>query len=137
MKLLNDHEVKYLVVGGHAVGVHGYPRNTADLDVWVQSTEDNARRIVQALRRFGFDLPALTPSLFVQPNKIVRMGVPPLRIEVYTGISGVTFDACYPRALAADLDGVPVRVIALDDLRANKKAAGRAKDLADLEGLHE
>jgi hypothetical protein len=135
LQSLNDHGVEYLVIGGHAVAYHGYPRATADLDVWVAVHPDNASRLVNALRRFGFDLPELKPDLFLQTDRVIRMGVPPNRIEVQTGIDGVRFDDCRPRGIAAELDGVRVHFISLADLKANKRASGRNKDLADLDQL--
>ncbi len=135
LRLLNANRVEYLVVGGYAVGLHGYPRATVDLDVWVRATPDNAERIMQALRAFGFDLPALEPQLFIDPRSIVRFGTPPFRIEIMTSIDGVAFDPCRRRPSVFDVDGVPVPVISLDDLKVNKRAAGRHKDLADLDNL--
>ena len=135
LRLLNAHRVEYLLVGGYAVGVHGYPRATIDIDVWVAATPDNAARIVSALHEFGFDVPALVPSLFLNPSSIVRFGTPPFRIEVMTTIDGVEFDSCRPNAIDIELDGVRVPVISLADLKTNKRAAGRHKDLADLDNL--
>ncbi|MCP5522595.1 MAG: hypothetical protein H7A46_13725 [Verrucomicrobiales bacterium] len=135
LQCLNAHAVEYLVVGGHAVAYHGYPRATSDLDVWVAVNPTNAYRLATALRQFGFDVPDLTPELFLRPDRIVRMGIPPNRIEIQTGIDGVDFQACEPRGAAADLGGVSVRFISLADLKANKKASGRNKDLADLDHL--
>jgi hypothetical protein len=135
LQCLNAHEVDYLVIGGHAVAYHGYPRATADLDVWVAVNQDNAGRLVEALRDFGFDIPDLTPTLFLQSDRVVRMGVPPNRIEIQTGIDGVRFNDCRPRGVQADLDGVRARVISLEDLKINKRASGRNKDLADLDQL--
>jgi predicted nucleotidyltransferase len=135
LRLLNANRVEYLLVGGYAVGLHGYPRATIDLDVWVQPTPVNAERILQALREFGFAVPVLEPTLFIDPSSIVRFGVPPFRIEVMTSIDGVEFDTCLARAVEFDLDGVRVPVISLADLKVNKRAAGRHKDLADLENL--
>jgi hypothetical protein len=135
LKLLNAHHVEYLLVGGYAVGLHGYPRATVDLDVWVRATPANAVRTVQALRAFGFDLPALEPPLFLDARSIVRFGTPPFRIEIMTSIDGVEYDGCWRRHLVFDIDGVRVPVISLDDLKINKRAAGRHKDLADLDNL--
>ena len=135
LRLLNANHVEYLLVGGYAVGLHGYPRATVDLDVWVRATPDNAERIVQALRAFGFDLPALEPQLFVDSRSIVRFGTPPFRIEIMTSIDGVEYDACQRRQSVFDIEGVRVPVISLDDLKTNKRAAGRNKDLADLDNL--
>ena len=135
LRLLSATGVDYLLVGGYAVGLHGYPRATIDLDIWVRATHANAERVVLALKDFGFAEPALAPALFTSPRSIVRFGVPPFRIEVMTSIDGVEYDACRGRAVEFDLDGLRVPVISLDDLKANKKAAGRHKDLADLDNL--
>ena len=88
LKLLNDAEVKYLLIGGYAVGYHGYPRATADMDIWVAVSSDNAQRILAVLQQFGMTDPALSPELFLDRGKIIRMGVPPMRIEVLTCLSG-------------------------------------------------
>jgi hypothetical protein len=135
LKLLRAHGVEYLLIGGYAVGVHGRPRFTNDLDVWVDIAPANAKRVVQALQDFGFKDPGLSEDLFLKPDSIVRMGVEPVRIEIATAISGVEFDACYRERVETELDGVPVSVINLHYLRINKLASGRSKDLADLETL--
>jgi hypothetical protein len=131
--LLNSTGVEYLLVGGYAVGIHGYIRATNDLDIWVNSTPENARRVQTALRDFGFA--AAEADLFVTPGNVVRMGVPPLRLEILTSASGVAFDSCYAEREVVNIDGLMVPVISLARLRQNKAAAGRAKDLADLENL--
>ena len=135
LRLLNAHGVDYLLIGGYAVALHGYPRATIDLDVWVHASTDNADRIMAALRAFGFDSPLLEPRLFLAPDQIVRFGVPPFRIELMTTLSGVEYDACRARAVVHDVDGVPVPVISREDLKTNKRASGRHKDLADLDQL--
>ena len=135
LRLLNERQVKYLLVGGYAVGYHGYPRATADIDFWVATSRDNASKLTALLREFGFNDPALSESLFLEDNRIIRMGVPPFRIEIITTASGVDFLECFSRRLDAVIDGVPVSLISLADLKANKKAAGRLKDLADLDYL--
>jgi len=135
LRLLADSEVAYLLIGGYAVGFHGYPRATQDLDVWIATDPENADRMVDALRRFGFNVPELSRDLFLTKDTIVRMGVPPVRIEVATTLSGVEFQACYAKRVQTELDGVPVSIMSLPDLKANKLAAGRHKDLDDLEHL--
>ena len=135
LKLLRAYEVKYLLIGGYAVGLHGYVRSTNDIDFWVSMTSDNAERVVEVLKEFGFDVPELSKDLFLKRDQIVRMGVEPVRIEVTTTISGVEFDYCYPERVETTLDDLPVSVINLRDLRINKEASGRLKDLADLENL--
>jgi hypothetical protein len=134
LKLLNRHGVEYLLIGGYAVGYHGYPRATNDMDIWIAVHPDNAERMVTVLRAFGFDTPDLSSDLFLQDN-IVRMGLPPMRIELLTTISGVQFAACYAERVTTTLDGVAVDLISLPSLKANKQASGRHKDLDDLEHL--
>ncbi|MBV8552675.1 MAG: hypothetical protein JOY54_15365 [Acidobacteriaceae bacterium] len=133
LRLLNSSGVDYLLVGGYAVNFYGYSRSTGNIDIWVARNEPNAVRLTQALRAFGFE--NATETLFTVPDQIIRMGVPPLRIEILTSVSGVDFEECYARRATATLDGVPLPLISFDDLKANKMASGRLKDLADLEAL--
>ena len=135
LKLLNCHHVDYLLVVGFAVGFHGYPRATSDMDIWVSQSPENAGRVVAAIRAFGFDTPNLTEDLFLQRRRIVRMGHPPVRIEVMNEIDGVTFEECRPAAILAFLDGIQVPIISLADLKRNKLASGRPKDIDDLQQL--
>ena len=131
----NQHEVEYLLVGGYAVGYHGYPRATIDIDVWVASNGENARRVVAALEDFGFGSQMLAEELFLEADQVIRMGLPPMRIEILTSISGVDFQDAYDERIEDVLDGVPVKLISLRHLKANKVAAARTKDRADLEEL--
>jgi hypothetical protein len=133
LKLLNSNKVEYLVVGGYAVNYYGFPRATADLDIWIAIHPDNARRVADVLQRFGFA--QAHTAIFLQPRKVIRMGVPPVRLEILTSISGVDFRDCYGRHVEADWDGVPVPLIDLEDLKRNKQASGRLKDRLDLEQL--
>lgn len=135
LKLLRENEVEYLLIGGYAIGYHGYPRATNDLDVWVAIDPKNAQKIVAALQQFGFQTSDLTDELFLQEKSIVRMGVPPMRIEILTTISGVDFEECFQARIETILDGVEVNLISLSHLKQNKKASGRYKDLDDLEHL--
>ncbi len=134
IELLNSHAVEYVVVGGHAVAFHGYPRYTADIDFLVRASEDNASRIAAAVESFGLDGQSLK-AILVQPEKIVQIGRPPNRIDILTSVSGIDFDEVWERAVSASLDGLPVRFPDLGSLLKNKKASGRAKDLADVEEL--
>lgn len=135
LKLLNTHKVKYLLIGGYAVGYHGYVRATADMDIWAKKDKPNAEKLVKVVKEFGFDTPELTEELFLHPDNITRMGVPPVRIEILTNISSVVFDECYAKRVNAEWDDVLVPVINLKKLIKNKKASGRLKDLADAEQL--
>jgi hypothetical protein len=133
LKLLNSSEVEYLVIGGYAVNYYGYARATADLDIWIGTTAENAERTAGAVREFGFA--QAEAAAFLEPGKVIRMGVPPVRLEILTTISGVEFAGCYARRRKAELDGVPIHLIRLDDLKRNKEASGRLKDRLDLERL--
>ncbi|MBI5650193.1 MAG: hypothetical protein HZC40_07095 [Chloroflexi bacterium] len=135
LKLLNAHRVEYLLIGGWAVGYHGYPRTTHDMDIWIAMNPKNANRMVATLREFGFDMPDLAPEMFLQDKRIVRMGIVPMRLEITTTISGVNFAECYSERISATLDGVRVNLINLRHLKINKKASGRHKDLDDLQHL--
>jgi predicted nucleotidyltransferase len=135
LRLLNGHRVEYLLIGGYAVAYYGYPRATADMDIWIAVHSRNAEKMVTVLKDFGFDLPELTAELFLKEDQILRMGVPPVRIEINTGISGVKFSDCYPERICDVLDGVEVNLISLEKLKLNKQASGRYKDLDDLENL--
>lgn len=135
LKSLNSKNVEYLVIGGYAVGYHGYPRATVDLDVWVAISTDNADRIVAALREFGFDVPGLSASLFLAQRQVVRMGVAPFRIEILTSISGVDFAECFANRIIDRIDGVDVNVIRREDLILNKQASGRPKDVNDVQKI--
>jgi predicted nucleotidyltransferase len=133
LKLLNSGKVEYLVIGGYAVNYYGFPRATADLDIWISIDPENAGRVAQVLRDFGFA--QAEAATFLKPRKVIRMGVPPLRLEILTSISGVEFAECYARRRKAELDGIAVSLIDLEDLKRNKRATGRLRDRLDLEQL--
>ena len=135
LRLLSDRRVEYLLIGGYAVAYHGYPRATADIDIWIAIHPSNAQKTVSVLKDFGFDLPQVTVELFLKEKQIIRMGSPPVRIEIATSISGVDFQACWSARIVDVLDGVEVNIIDLKHLKINKQAAGRHKDLDDLENL--
>ena len=135
LKLLNSHQVEYLLIGGYAVSYHGHPRTTADMDIWVAIQKENAEKVVTVLKAFGFDTPQLTADLFLRENQIIRMGTPPMRIELLTTISGVRFGECYSERIIGIIDDVEVQIINLEHLKRNKQASGREKDLADLKHL--
>jgi predicted nucleotidyltransferase len=135
IRLLNDNQVRYLVVGGYAVALHGYPRYTKDIDIWIELAQENAAHIVEALEQFGFGSLGLKEGDFLVEDQIVQLGYAPNRIDIITTLPGVTFADCYDKRLSVEIDGVKVNFIDLDDLRKNKKASGRLQDLADLENL--
>ncbi len=135
LKLLNEHDVQYLLIGGYAVAYYGYARATEDMDIWIAINPANAQKMVSVLKEFGFQQPALVPDLFLQSPKIIRLGFPPMRLEITTRISGVEFTECYDARIIDELDGVQINIIDLQNLKRNKEASGRPKDLADLEKL--
>jgi hypothetical protein len=136
LQLLNNHDVEYLVVGGYAVGYYGYPRATGDMDIWVAFHPDNLRSLVEVFRQFGFAIPEPAEA-FLAEGQFVGIGNKPLRLEVLTSISGVGFQECYARRTEAEIDGVKVNFIGLKQLRLNKRASGRLKDLNDVRNLPE
>ncbi len=135
LKLLSVHRVKYLLIGGYAVNYYGYVRPTGDMDIFIPYEYENAERIVGAVSEFGFATPDLNPESFLKKNSMVRMGVPPMRLEILNEISGVEFDECFADVELVEIDGVQVNLISLKHLKINKKASGRLKDLSDLENL--
>ena len=135
--MLNSSGVEYLLVGGYAVGYHGYPQATADMDIWIAIHPDNAGKVVAVLEGFGFAVPELSVNLFLKEDQIICMGVPPLRLKIITSASGVDFAECYAERVIGILDGVETSIINLKHLRMNKLASGRHKDLNDLENLPE
>ncbi len=137
LRLLNEHKVAYLLVGGYAVALHGYVRYTSDMDIWVLTTPENADRVVSALKDFGLPQAGQLKDVLLLEKRVIGMGMPPYKIEVVTTIDGVSFEECYNNRLSESIDGIPVPYLSLDDLRKNKKASGRYKDLNDLQHLPE
>ena len=137
IQLLNDHEVRYLVIGGYAVALHGHPRYTKDLDIWVEMEPSNARRLTDALTAFGFGSVGLNPEDFLTPDQVIQLGYPPNRIDLVTTPDGVDFVTCYQSKIEVEIDNIKIDFIDLENLKINKKASGRLQDLADLEKLSE
>lgn len=135
LQLLNSKEIEYLVIGGYAVGYHGYPRATGDLDIWIAIYEKNAIKMIEALKEFGFDLPEVKKEIFLEEEKVIRMGVPPMRLEILTSIDGVCFEMCFKNRVIVDLDDFKVNFISKDDLLINKRSSGRPQDLVDFDKL--
>lgn len=135
LRLLNAHDARYLIVGGYAVAYHGYVRATGDLDLFVEASQDNAGRVLQALREFGFDVPELRPELFTRPKSIVRLGREPSKLEIMNDISGVDFETCHALREIAQVDGLDLPFLRLEELLTNKDAAGRPKDRLDADEL--
>ncbi len=135
LSLCLRHEVRFMIVGGYAVVHHSRPRYTGDLDVWVDHSEENARCIVTVLREFGFSGDDITPEMITRQKEIIRMGFEPMRLEIFSRLPGVDFNDCHPRCSWVKIGRLNVPFIGLEDLKANKRACGRIKDLQDLEEL--
>jgi hypothetical protein len=136
IKLLNENKVEYLLVGGYAVGFHGYPRTTGDIDFWVKPSFENADKIIRCLKQFEFPLEEEDKEYFTKPDKIFQMGFPPIRIDLITTVEGLEFDDCYAKKKMIVTDNLDLPLLSIDDLKANKKAVGRPRDLDDLENLN-
>jgi len=135
IKLLNDHDVKYLIVGGYAVALHGYPRYTKDLDFWVWLNQENAEKIIKTLHKFGFAALGLTTDDFLNAENVVQLGYPPNQIDLITEVTGLTFEPCFANRQEVEMEGLKINFIALDDLIENKRQTGRLQDKADVEKL--
>ena len=132
IELLRSNEVKFLVVGAHALAAHGHPRYTGDLDIWVRPAPENIGRLICALHAFGFESLGICAEDFSVPDAMVQLGYPPARIDLLTTIDGVTFDACYAKRANVAVMGLLLPVISVDHLIRNKLATGRTKDRADV-----
>ena len=133
--LLNSRKAEYIVVGGHAVAFHGYPRFTGDIDFFLRATPDNAERVLSVLKDFGFGDLQIGISDLTTPNRVIQLGRPPNRIDLLTSISGVEFDDAWPSRVSTDLDGEQVSFLGLNELIQNKRASNREKDRADVSKL--
>ncbi len=137
LELFNEHKVEYMIVGSYALAYHGVPRFTGDIDIFVHSTPENAQKILSALTDFGFGSLNLTIDDFQNPDSVVQLGVPPIRIDIITSITGVSWEEAdngKEKGMYADL---PVYFLGRKQYIDNKRAIGRKKDLADLESLGE
>jgi len=127
----------FLVVGAHALAALGVPRATGDLDIWVRPTHQNAERVLVALGKFGAPLFDLSVEDLMQSDTVFQIGVPPSRVDILSGISGVNFDAAWDRRTEVTVAGLSLHVLSREDFVANKRASGRPKDLIDLALLEE
>jgi len=137
LELFNDNKVKYLIVGGYALAYHGSPRYTGDIDIFVKADKENAFCILSALKEFGFGSLGLKEDDFNTPNKVIQLGYPPVRVDIITSISGVSWEEAYEGHVKGKYGDVPVCYIGRNQYIQNKKASGRKKDIADLEALGE
>jgi uncharacterized protein YpmS len=135
IELLNEHEVRYLVVGGYAVAFHGHPRYTKDLDVWIELSPVNAGNVILALEDFGFGSLGLKTEDFLESDQIIQLGYPPNRIDILTTLKKVKFEDCYKERVEIEIRGLKINFINLENLKRNKRSTGRPQDLADAENL--
>ena len=137
LELFNAHKVEYLIVGGYALAFHGAPRFTGDIDLLIKADGENAKRILAALKEFGFGSLELTEDDFILPNKVIQLGLPPVRIDVMTSISGVSWEKAAVDRVQGNYGDIIVPFISKQDFITNKKTLGRNKDLADIEALND
>jgi len=135
LSALSAEGVEYLIVGAYAMAAHGWPRATGDIDIWVRPTHENAERAMRALRRYGAPLFDLSAADLTMPDTVFQIGVPPGRVDILSGVSGVEFDEAWATRINATVAGQEVATIGFDALLKNKRAAGRPKDLADIAWL--
>ncbi len=135
LESFRSNEVEFLVVGGHAVAFHGYPRYTDDLDLFVRPDAANGARILRALLQFGFGSLDLKAGDFTADDRVIQLGRAPNRVDLLTRLYGLEFEEAWQTRQAAELDGVPVWIISSEALIRNKRATGRTRDLADAEML--
>ena len=133
--MLSEEGADFMLVGAYALAAHGLPRSTGDMDLWVRCSEENAEKVLRALRRFGAPLLDLTLEDLKTPDVVFQIGVAPRRIDLLTSIAGVGFDEAWPERKVIEVDGLKIPVIGRSHLIQNKKAAGRPKDLADVDWL--
>ncbi len=135
LRIFNDHNVRYMVIGGYAVVQYTEPRFTKDLDVLMSTDTTNAEAVYNALREFGAPLAGLIPNDFAEEGFFFQMGVPPVRVDILMGIPGIQFEECWKRRVEVDFEGLNVTFISKQDLIASKRAAGRPQDLIDADLL--
>ena len=137
LELLNKHHVDYMVVGGFALAFHGAPRYTGDIDIWIRSNRQNADSLIKALNDFGFNLPNLKAEDFCEPDQIVQLGLPPVRIDILTSISGVSWDEAFPGMIREVFQETRIPFIGKEAYLKNKHSSGRPKDIADIDAMGE
>jgi hypothetical protein len=135
LQVLLDNGVKFLLVGAYAMGAHGYPRATGDIDIWVEPSPDNSKRVYHALAQFGAPLHEVDEATFVKPGVVFQIGIAPRRIDIMSAISGVEFDEAYQHRQTVEIEGMAIPLLSYDDLVRNKRATGRDRDGLDADRL--
>jgi hypothetical protein len=132
---LSGEKVKFLLVGAYAMAIHGYPRSTGDIDLWIMPESGNAEALMRALTRFEAPVDTISPGDFQIENMVFQIGVAPRRIDIITSLDGLVFEEAFAQSNLTDIDGIPVHVLSVQDMIRNKRATGRTKDIADAEML--
>jgi hypothetical protein len=135
IRFLNEHNVRYLLLGGWAVGIYGNPRATKDIDFLIAVDNENIKKLQMALRKFG--APTVDDKVFQEKGNVFRMGRSPVQIDIINEASGISFEDCYTRRNMIAVEDIAISTISREDLLKNKKASGRHRDLADAESLEE
>ena len=135
LQALLDHGVKFLLVGAYAMGVHGYPRATGDIDIWVEPSSENSTRVYRSMAAFGAPLHEIDEATFATPGVVFQIGIAPRRIDIITAISGVGFDDAYQQRQIIEMEDLSIPILSLGDLIKNKRATGRDKDRLDADRL--
>jgi len=135
LRVLLGNGVKFLLVGAYAMSVHGYPRATGGIDIWVEPSAENSERVYRALAQFGAPLHEVDEATFVKLGVVFQIGVEPRRIDIMSAVSGVSFEEAYPHRQTVDIEGMPIPILSYDDLIRNKRATGRDKDRLDADRL--
>jgi len=135
LQALLDHGVKFLLVGAYAMGVHGYPRATGDIDIWVEPSSENSARVYRSMAAFGAPLHEIDEATFATPGVVFQIGIAPRRIDIITTISGIRFDEAYQQRQVVEIEGLSIPILSLGDLIRNKRATGRDKDRLDADQL--
>ncbi|OGW55560.1 MAG: hypothetical protein A2Y81_05555 [Nitrospirae bacterium RBG_13_43_8] len=137
LELFNKHNVEYMIVGGYALAFHGAPRYTGDLDIFIRPDSMNAQRIMRALKDFGFESVGLTEEDFKKPDNVIQLGVPPVRVDIVTSLTGIPWESALEQRVQGRYGDVQVHYIGREQFILNKRSMGRKKDLADIEALGE
>lgn len=137
LELLNKNDVEFIIVGGYALAFHGVPRTTGDIEIFINSIEENAQKIIKVIEEFGFGGLGLISSDFTKKDQVIQLGFPPVRIDFVTTITGVSWDEARQNSESGFYGEIGVKYIGINELIKNKKATGRNRDLSDLESLGE
>jgi len=137
LQVLLDNDVKFLLVGAYAMGAHGYPRATGDIDIWVEPSAGNSARVYRSMAAFGAPLHEIDEATFATPGVVFQVGIAPRRIDIITAITGVGFDDAYQQRQTLEMEGLSIPILSLSDLIKNKRATGRDKDRLDADQLEQ